>query len=222
MPMKPSKAVDTVRKIVAKTVDTSRQSVAHRMDHLERVMQNAMMIARTCPAVDTDILAVAVLLHDVCQPCGRKAEHVDLSIARARRILQHVGVEEAVADRVLRVISEHSTETVEKHRPTSIEAKILFDADKLDGLGEVGIVRVFALFGQMGRPPKDAIPWYRGKIAVALQHLQTSEGRRLCRRRLPMVRRFIERLEAQFVREKRPANNRPQHYAGSAARHRRA
>lgn len=200
--------VAAAKKIVGQAIDNDRQSVAHRMDHVERVMRNARAIAKTCAGVDWNVLALAVLLHDVCQPCGQKAEHVDLSISRARKILNSLGASRNVTDRVLQVIREHSTETVDKHSPTSVEARILFDADKLDGLGEVGIARVFALFGQMGQPPQAAIPWYKGKIVTALRHLQTAEGRRLCRRRLPMVRKFIDRLEREYLARGKRRNKR--------------
>jgi uncharacterized protein len=191
-----SALVGRVRESVYRNVNRSEQSVAHRFDHIERVMQNAISISATMKDVDNELLELAVLLHDVNQPVGRKEDHVELSITTAEKILLEEGCTSERARRVLEVIAQHSTEHIETIKPTSNEAKILFDADKLDGLGAVGIARVFALFGQKGRLPFDAIPWYRKKIAISLEHLQTEEGRRLFELRQEYVEKFLLQMES--------------------------
>lgn len=187
-----------VRAAVEERVQSCGQSVAHRFDHLERVVRNAKAISATMDGVDSELLELAVLLHDVDQPVGKKSEHVSLSMNAAREILSTAGCPAERANRVLTIISEHSSEHVGDVQPTSIESKILFDADKLDGLGAVGISRVFALFGQMSRSTREAIEWYRKKIAIARDHLQTEEGKRLCQARFPYVLQFLEQLEAEL------------------------
>ena len=146
-----------VRSEVLRRINHSGQSVAHRFDHIERVMRNALAIAATMEGADIEILQLAVLLHDVEQPAGKKAEHVELSLRAAEEILRQSGCPDDRASYVLNVIAEHSTEHVRTVQPSTNEAKILFDADKLDGVGAVGIARVFALFGQMDLAPMDAI-----------------------------------------------------------------
>jgi uncharacterized protein len=165
---------------------------------VERVMRNALSIALTMKDVDNELLELAVLLHDVNQPAGRKKEHVELSIRTAEKILLEEGCTRERVRQVLGVIAQHSTEHIETVKPTSTEARILFDADKLDGLGAAGIARVFALFGQMGRLPCEAIPWYREKISISLEHLQTEEGRRLFESRREYVEEFLRQVESQF------------------------
>jgi len=192
-----SKLTDSVRSEVVRRVSNSGQSVAHRFDHIERVMQNALAIAATIEGVDYEILQLAVLLHDVEQPAGKKAEHVELSLRAAEEILKQAACPDEKASKVLRVIGEHSSEHVRTIQPSTDEAKILFDADKLDGLSAVGIARVFALFGQMDLPPLQAIEWYKQKIDIALQYIQTAEGRRLCNSRLPYVQQFLSQLESE-------------------------
>jgi uncharacterized protein len=186
-----------VRREVIKRVSNPGQSVAHRFDHLERVMRNARKIAATIEGVDYEILELAVLLHDVDQPAGRKAEHVELSLRAAEEILRQAGCPSDRANNVLTVIAEHSTEHVSTIKPSTNEAKILFDADKLDGLAAVGVARVFSLFGQIGLPPFEAIRWYKRKIEIASEHIQTDEGRRLCLLRLPYVQQFISEMESE-------------------------
>lgn len=130
--------LDRVRSLI----NDDNQSVAHRMDHIERVVSNTSDIASYHPEADLEILKLSALLHDICQPFDRKEEHVKLSVNAAREILEAVGYPADRAERILRVISEHSTESISVSRPTSIEASILFDADKIDGLGASGIARV--------------------------------------------------------------------------------
>jgi uncharacterized protein len=179
-------------------VETDRQSVAHRMDHLNRVARNAKAILAFYPEADAEILYLAVLLHDVDQPFNDKANHVARSAALAERLLTEIAYAPARISRVLNVIREHSTEHIDTVQPSTIEARILFDADKLDGLGAFGILRVFALAQQVGRSLPDTIRWYRNKIAVAMPNVQTPEGKAMMERRLPLVKAFLSDLESEL------------------------
>src|SRR5580698_1622710 len=118
-----SQLINCVKSEVIKRVSNSGQSVAHRFDHVERVMRNALKIAATIEGVDYEILELAVLLHDVDQPVGRKAEHVELSLRAAEEILRQAGCPSDRANNVLAVIAEHSTEHVRTIRPSTKEAK---------------------------------------------------------------------------------------------------
>lgn len=187
-----------VEERVRSLVGRERQSVAHRMDHLERVARNASAIAESYPEADAEILFLAVLLHDVDQPFDDKANHVARSAAAADRILTEIAYPRPRIERVLALIREHSTEHIDQVRPSTIEAQILFDADKLDGLGPLGILRVFALSAQLGRSHADTIPWYRMKIAAALPNMQPPEGRMMADRKLMLVERFLSELEAEL------------------------
>jgi uncharacterized protein len=176
-------------------IETEQQSVAHRFDHLQRVARNARAIMASYPEADAEVVFLAVLLHDVDQPFDDKRNHVSRSAKLAERLLTEIEYPPARVARVLNAIREHSTENVTEAPPTTVEARILFDADKLDGLGPHGILRVFALSRQMGRPLAEAIAWYRGKIAVASANIQTPEGRAIMDTKLPLVEAFLAALE---------------------------
>jgi uncharacterized protein len=187
-----------VEERVRRLVETERQSDAHRMDHFNRVARNARSILSSYPEADAEILYLGVLLHDVDQPFNDKENHVTRSAAAAERILNEIKYPPARVTRVIELIREHSTEHINSIRPSSIEARILFDADKLDGLGPFGILRVFALARQVGRSLPDTIRWYRNKIAVAMPNMQTPEGRAMMERRLPLVQTFLSELESEL------------------------
>ena len=184
---------DRVRVLYA----TADQSVAHRMDHIERVLANAQIIADHFPDADLELLTLAVLLHDVTSPFNRKEEHVELSMNTAREILMEIDYPPDRTERVLAIMAEHSTERLKTGNLSSVEARILFDADKIDGLGPCGIARVFALFGQRGYPPPFAISWYRKKIETSLSNIKTDPGRKMMMERLPYAEDFLQRFEAE-------------------------
>jgi uncharacterized protein len=194
-------ATQKIERMVRDLIEKADQSVAHRMDHIRRVMRNAKTIAQSYPDADPEILALGVLLHDVEQPYHDKANHVSRSMDVARRVMREAGVATPTVDRVVQVIYEHSSEHIEERQPSSIEARILFDADKLDGVGASGILRVVSLFAQAGKRRSEAIPWYRHKIEVASANMQTPEGRALAAPKLKLVEAFLADYEIDLAFE---------------------
>ncbi|MDD6050943.1 MAG: HD domain-containing protein [Clostridiales bacterium] len=132
--------------------DRMRDS-AHDRQHVYRVLNNALEIARDEENVNLDVLLAAAILHDV----GRADELVDPAAdhavtggERAYQLLRQMGYEEAFAAHVRQCIRTHRFRRADP--PASIEAKILFDADKLDVCGAIGIARTLMYAGSHGRP----------------------------------------------------------------------
>ena len=126
---------------------------AHDREHVCRVLQAALKIAETEPEADRDILTAACLLHDV----GRKEQMEDPSLdhavvgaEKAKRFLLEEGFDPAFAGRVSACIATHRYRS--DNPPESIEAKILFDADKLDVTGAMGAARTLLYQGALGEP----------------------------------------------------------------------
>jgi uncharacterized protein len=204
--LKSSDYVVAAEKLVRQILEESpRQSAAHQPDHLFRVRDRAISLARQFEKdegkkLDLEILGLAALLHDIDEPFDDKQGHVQKSVGRASEILARIGYPQERAERVMRVIAEHSSETPSP--ATSDESLVLFDADKLDGLGAIGIARTLVFCGQQGLPPAEAIQWYEYKMAQAAPLLRTRSGRSLARKRVKYVLAFIRRFkeeESQFV-----------------------
>jgi len=190
--------VDLVFEKVKQALEKNQcQSVSHRWDHIYRVYRRAIKIANEIKGenVNMEILKISALLHDIDQPYNEKQNHVKRSLSKAEQILKEIGYPEEKIKKVLNVISEHSSE--DDKEPTTIEAKILFDADKLDGIGAIGIARVFAFCGQNGLTPKEAIEWYRRKIEKALPKMQTKVGKEIVKRELKYVYSFFEKFKKE-------------------------
>lgn len=126
---------------------------AHDQEHIYRVLNNALVIAEAEENVSYDVLIAACLLHDI----ARQAQLKDPNICHAEagaRIAEHfllsAGYQKEFASAVASCILTHR---FRKNRPPeSLEAKILFDADKLDVVGAVGIARTLAYQGTIGAP----------------------------------------------------------------------
>ncbi len=118
---------------------------AHDFDHILRVLANAHQIAQTESGVNWDVLRTAVLLHDIARAEQSRTgkEHAAEGARRALEILAHDPPEfaQAVSD----AIASHRFRV--ERPPQTIEAKILYDADKLDSIGAVGVARAFAFSG---------------------------------------------------------------------------
>lgn len=146
-------------------------------------------------AINLEILALAALLHDIDEPFDDKEGHVMMSVGRASEILAKIGYPDEKAKKVLSVIAEHSSETPSP--ATSDESLVLFDADKLDGVGAIGIARTLVFCGQQGLPPPMAIEWYEEKIAKAAPLLRTKSGRSLAQKQAEYVLDFIRRFKEE-------------------------
>ena len=126
---------------------------AHDKEHIYRVLYSALDIAQGEAGVDYDVLIAACLLHDIArgeQFADPAVCHARRGAERARTFLLDPGFGEDFARRVSDCIRTHRYRSEDP--PASLEARILFDADKLDVTGAVGIARTFQnirLFGNL-------------------------------------------------------------------------
>lgn len=132
---------------------------AHDKAHIYRVLYHALDIAKTEENVDYDVLIAACLLHDI----GRKEQyenpklcHAMVGGEKAFAFLTEQGFDEAYAQQVKHCIQSHRYR--QNNSPQSLEAKILFDADKLDAVGAMGIARTLLYQGIVGDPLYTHLP----------------------------------------------------------------
>ena len=124
---------------------------AHDKEHIYRVLNHALEIAREEEPIDYDVLITACLLHDI----GRKEQfenpgccHAKVGGEKAYHFLTENGFDHDFAEHVKQCIITHRFR--KNHLRQSIEAKILFDADKLDVTGALGVARTLLYQGKMG------------------------------------------------------------------------
>jgi uncharacterized protein len=126
---------------------------AHDKEHVYRVLYSALDIASQEKEVDMDVLIIACLLHDI----GREEQfqnpklcHARVGSVKAYHFLISHGYPEEMAAHIRECILTHRFRS--DNPPSSIEAKILFDADKVDVTGTLGIARTFVYKGKVSDP----------------------------------------------------------------------
>jgi uncharacterized protein len=173
---------------------------------------SALEIARQEPEVDYDVLIAACLLHDI----GRKEQFADPSLChalvggdKAYRFLKDQGFGEAFAEKVRSCIQTHRFRR--ERQPESLEGKILFDADKLDCIGALGIARTLMYKGNTAEPIYTVLPdgtisdgtgdtapsffrEYRFKLEKLYDRFYTCRGAELAQRRQKIAVAFYESL----------------------------
>lgn len=146
---------------------------AHDREHVYRVLYTALQIARQEANVDMDVLICACLLHDI----GRQDQfadpqvcHAEAGSKRAYTFLRQQGFSEDFAAHVRDCIVTHRFR--KNRQPESLEAKILFDADKLDVTGALGIARTLMYAGTVSAPLYTRNP--EGKVSDGEQDTEPS------------------------------------------------
>ena len=190
----------------ARTLYTAGDT-AHDWDHVLRVTALAVYIAQA-EGADVELVRAAALLHDIGLDNGR-VEHQEVAAERARVILAGQPPEKVEA--VAHAIRSHRFRAGPP--PQTIEAKCLFDADKLDAIGAIGVARVFAYAGAHDqRLWAEVVPGYDErqvhgehtpvhefvvKLAKIKDRLTTQTGRRIGQERHDWMVAFFARLEAE-------------------------
>lgn len=130
------------------------QDSAHDRHHVYRVLNAALDIANHIDIKDTDVLLAACLLHDI----GRVKQFADVENICHAKIGGEMAYDYLLSRQWSVQKALHVRECISTHRyrgdnkPQSIEAKILFDADKLDASGAIGIARTLIYEGQVMEP----------------------------------------------------------------------
>ena len=116
----------------------------HGFDHIQRVYRLAERLAQA-EGADLEIVRAAALLHDAEGPFtgDSRIDHQFASAEFALEILTAEGWSEERIEAVQHCIRAHRFRD-DRERPETVEAKVLFDADKLDAIGAIGAVRAIA------------------------------------------------------------------------------
>ena len=192
---------------------------SHDWDHTERVYRLCMHIGQV-EGADLEVLAVAAYLHDV----GRSYEdelkgticHAEKGAEIANTLLVNFPLSDEKKRNIVHCVGSHRFRG--NHAPETLEARILFDADKLDSIGAIGIGRAFLFAGEVGarlhntevdlhstRPYTEEDTGYREfklKLSKIKDRMLTAEGRRIAEERHAFTERFFERFLQEYEGKK--------------------
>ncbi|MBW2107174.1 MAG: HD domain-containing protein [Deltaproteobacteria bacterium] len=205
--------IEDIRAFAKKHTSNARGS--HDWDHTERVLRLCMHIGRV-EGADLEVLKIAAYLHDIgrsFQDASRgRVCHAEKGAQIAEEFLAHYPLSDARRKNIIHCIRSHRFRGT--HPPETLEAKVLFDADKLDAIGAVGVARTFLFAGEVGarlhnpevalcrtRPyTKDDTGYreFRLKLCKIKDRMLTREGRRMAEERHGFMETFFQRLTQEY------------------------
>ncbi len=190
---------------------------SHDFSHVERVYKLALMIGRKEKA-NLRIIGVAALFHDLGRAEEAESEgeicHAIAGAEITARILKDHNEDPEFIRRVCECISTHRFR--KENKPRTLEAKCLFDADKLDSLGAVGVARAYLWLGERGgtvyvsrevwektdfksnRPEDDSLQreWFI-KLRLIPKQLFTATAIKIAAKRVRTLKNFLKTLERE-------------------------
>jgi len=217
-----------IKEIVKKELSSSH----HDIEHIERVYNLCLHLSKYESNVDLEILKPAALLHDIArfkefQDKTGKIEHATLGAEMAEEALKTLGYSREKIEQIKHCIIVHRYRR--NRKPRTIEAKILFDADKLDALGTVGVARAFMMVGHYNQKIYSNIPIekylkdnvfggkaegglkdvskhtpnieYELKLEHIAERLYTPKAKAMSKERLRFMENFFERLKMEIYGE---------------------
>lgn len=198
----------------------SGDSSGHDFYHTVRVYKLATQIAEHEKA-DVKTVQLAALLHDVddikLSPDTYSEKKNAVSFMTAGN------VDRKTIEAVCKIIDSVSFVGTDSVIPETIEGKCVQDADRLDAMGAIGIARTFAYGGSKGRAIYDpeikpktgmnkeeyrknenstSINHFYEKLLLLESMMNTSEGRRLAKRRIAVMQEFLDEFIAEWNGER--------------------
>jgi uncharacterized protein len=147
---------------------------------------------------DRDVVAAAAWLHDLGVFVGHRPEgpeqlarwdHVTYACTHAPVILRDAGFPEQKVGAVVEAIRQHQPQD----QPTTMEATVLRDADILEQLGAIGILRTVAKVGRDTRFPRftDAVAILQHNLNILPGKIRLASAQRLAQPRIDLLREFL-------------------------------
>ncbi len=201
-----------VRKILRKSPR------CHAWDHTERVLRNARRLAAMEKTCDVKVVELAALLHDIARADEMAIKGKMCHAKRGGELAVGILKKEKFPAKMIKSV----VACVERHRyrstnaPKTLEEKIVYDADKLDSIGAIGLARAFHFSGHIGsrvhNTKEEALASksyskqdtaYREflvKQRRVTSRLKTASGKKLARDAVAFMRAFFKRLDQETHR----------------------
>jgi uncharacterized protein len=207
---------ELIQKIISFAKNAMAADAAHDFSHCLRVLANAQNIAAV-EGGDLEVLTAAAFLHDIANlPKNHPESHLssERSSERADVILRELGMSEEKRVKAKDAILCHSYSR--GLTPQTLEGRIFQDADRLDGIGAVGIARTFVVGGatqrpmysiddpfvENGRTPNDkenTLDHFYVKLFKIGEKMQTATGKKMAQARTDRMRNYLAELKEEIT-----------------------
>jgi uncharacterized protein len=192
----------------------AKNDPAHDFEHIMRVYKNAEKIGKKEKA-NMKLVRASVLLHDIIsyQKSDKRSKRASIQSAlQAAKILRKYGYDAHEIGIITEAIREHSFS--KGIIPSTLEGKVLQDADRLDAIGAVGIARTFAVGGAEKRSfynkddpfcrkrvPNDqewTLDHFYKKLLLLEKKMNTKTAKKESRHRTKTMKRFLNDLKKEI------------------------
>ncbi|MCJ7615660.1 MAG: HD domain-containing protein [Desulfobacterales bacterium] len=209
--------VENVKLLAKKLFDGAKGS--HDWDHTMRAYKLSKHIG-AAEGADMDVLLIAACLHDIGR-CYQDESfgsvcHAEKGAQMAWPIVKDLPLTESQKENIIHCIKSHRFRG--NHATRTLEAQVLFDADKLDSIGAVGVARAFLFAGEVGArlhspevSVEDSRPYSKDdtgfrefmvKLSKIKDKIQTKEGRKIAEERHDFMERFFKRFLEEYEGER--------------------
>ncbi len=192
-------SIDLVKEYVDKMLFT--ESTGHDYFHAIRVMNNAVQISKDMD-VNIKVIKAAALTHDLIDK--KVSTNIKKSLEDLIIQLNKAKYSQIEIDDIIHIIENISYSKMGK--PTSLEGKIVQDADRLDALGAIGIARTFAfggknqrvLYNPASKDNLDSISHFHEKLLKLEALMNTKEARDIAHLRTKFMIEYLKQFHLEW------------------------
>ncbi len=173
--------------------NSKNQDPAHGLDHLIRVYKNGMLISNN-KEINFKILEPSLLLHDIVKPLG-KNKVLNLTLKKSKEILSNCKYNSEQIREILYTIETHSRSDL-RIKPKTLEGKIVYDADKIDGVGQIGINRVKKMGKKLNWTEQKMATWYKKRILDVVENepFYFKKSKKIANQRIDLSLEWCEKI----------------------------
>jgi len=209
--------------LIQKTADYVKakfegEGSGHDWWHMYRVWQLAKHIAKSEKGADMTVVELGALLHDIAD-FKFHGHSLEAGPKAARQWLKSIGADKKTIASVEDIVRNVSFKGASfKNEFKTIDGRVVYDADKLDSIGAIGIARVFAYSGAHGNlihhpdiKPKEfktfeeyasykatSVNHFYEKLLLLKDRMQTKTGKKMAARRHKIMEDYLKQFYAEW------------------------
>ena len=169
--------IERLENIVKEKMSMLNRTV-HSYEHVSRVFKVATFLAQKEKA-NLELVQIGSLLHDIGRAVSEP--HNETGAKLANRILKEIECSQEKIEKIVKIILRHTLHLTNKLE--TLEEKIVWDADKVDLLGVIGITRAFHWGGTTNIPFQTVVKTCFERLEPIYHLLNTQTAKKISKRR---------------------------------------
>ncbi|NBW71251.1 MAG: HD domain-containing protein [Flavobacteriia bacterium] len=161
---------------------------SHDWFHIERVLKMSQFI-QSKEGGDFELISLTALLHDIADHKYNNY-NFEIGATKAFDLLMSEGANQELAEKVASLINIISFKGGDvSDQETSLEGKIVRDADRLDAIGAIGIARAFAYGG---------VNHFYEKLLLLKDRMETNTAKEIAEKRHEIMLKFLDEFQKEW------------------------